>query len=269
MINRLLLTLAVGLLQACSSAPQRSEQTAATAEKPVSAKQAFWASGVESGNESGGGEKGLMVVKQTPDETKHKKSSGSGTVEHYQGLSYWIERSNGNGFQRVTATSDFHNGDRIRFFVRSNRSGYLYMVTRGVSGRTAYLYPTKTSESEYIEAGKDYRIPQQDAIVFDNQAGTEEVWLFLSDNPLRTNREQNGAAPTTIASNQCGSKDLILSSPDSAVNQCGPSLVGGNAKDIMIEDDSHSEQPGGYGVMDGENFDKGAMLSLKLQLRHK
>lgn len=269
MNNRLLLALTIGLLQACSSTPQRNLQTTAATKQPISAKQAFLASGIDNTTETGGGEKGLMVVKQMPAEAKRKKSSASGAVEHYQGLSYWIERSNGNGFQRVTGASEFHNGDRIRFFVRSNRSGYLYIVTRGVSGRTAYLYPTKTTESEYIEAGKDYRIPQQDAIVFDNQPGTEEVWLFLSDTPLSTNRDETGAAPTTLASNQCGSKDLMLSSPDSAVNQCGPTLVGGNAKDIMIEDDSQSEQPGGYGVMTGENFDKGAMLSLKLQLRHK
>lgn len=252
------------LIQGCSSQPPVAVAEPQTA-VPTSAKQAFW-------SESGANSKGLMVVTPSASESKQKTAANASTVaaSHYQGLTYWIERSKGGAFQRVTASTEFHQGDRIRFKLRANRSGYLYVVTRGVSGRTAYLFPTKASESEFIVAGQEYVIPKNDLIVFDHQAGTEEVWLFLSDKPLSADTDQASVASTsTIAANSCATKDLVLSSPDSAQSQCGPLKSGGNSKDILVEDDAQSNEPGGYSVMNAEQFDKGALLSLKLQLRHK
>lgn len=266
---RLTIITAVAMLQGCASAPQPETSTLASPRVPaISAKQAFLAE-TPRPEDKLAGEKGLVFVKQADTSVKpHKTPADANLVLHYQGLTYWIERSTGSGFQRVTAATEFFQGDQIRFHLRANRSGYLYMVTRGVSGRTSYLYPSKPNESEYIEAGKDYLVPRQGAIVFDNQSGTEDVWLFLSDKPLSAGNDETspGAGTPSIAANSCSSKDLLLNAPDAALGQCGP---GGNSKDILVEDDSHSEQPGGYGVMNSEQFDKGALLSLKLQLRHK
>lgn len=269
MRNIILGLCSIALLQSCSTTPKPTQhQTQATTvtTKTPSAKAMF----LESEDV---GSKGLSVVPQTSEpSSKHK--SEHGPITKYQGLSYWIERIDRSDTHRVTASTVFHNGDRIRFHLRSNRSGYLYVVTQGSSGRSAYLFPSKISESEYIEANHDYTIPSQASIVFDAQPGKEVIWLFLSKQALPvSNSEQTSSQTGTpssnlVALNSCGSKDLLIASPESIQNQCGPK-TGGQAKDILIQDDTTTAEPTGYAVISQQQIEQGAMLTLKLELRHE
>lgn len=264
------------LLQGCTSSVKPSQEAAPTYangsnEKP-SAKDMFL-------DDGGAGAKGLSVVAQDSDantsSSKNRQSNHvGGPVTKYQGLSYWIEKVGRSDTQRVTASTVFHNGDRIRFHLRSNRSGYLYVVTQGTSGRSSYLFPTKAGESEYIEANRNYTIPSQAAIVFDAHPGKEVIWLFLSKQPLPVDgtaqaaAQGNAVSSNVVALNNCGSKDLLIASPEAIQNQCGPKS-GGQSKDILVEDDTSTAEAAGYAVMPQEQIEQGAMLSLKLELRHE
>lgn len=258
--------LAVALLPACSTTPKTADNSASSTAAPVSAKDIFLAD-----NDSGA--KGLSVVRTASDAkpTARKNANSEQNFTTYQGVSYWIERLTPSGSQRVTASSTFHNGDRIRFHVQTNRPGYLYVVAQGSSGRSTYLFPTSAAENEFIQANTTYTIPSQAAIVFDAQPGQEVVWLFVSKQPLpaKTSADKTGGTPNTqLALNSCASKDLLLQSPDSLQNQCG-TAPGGQAKDILIQDDIGSAAPAGYAVIPQQQMEQGAMLSLRLVLRHE
>lgn len=263
----------IALLQACATTTQPSLEPAPTLAndniEKRSAKDLFL-------EDAGPTSKGLSVVAQDNESrTSRKRQSDhvGGPVSKYQGLSYWIEKVGGGDAQRVTASTVFHNGDRIRFHLKSNNAGYLYVVTQGTSGRSSYLFPTKAGESEYIEANRNYTIPSQASIVFDAHPGKEVIWLFLSNKPLPVGGSgqavgQSGAASNNVlALNTCGSKDLLVTSPEAIQNQCGPGS-GGRAKDILVQDDTSGAEPAGYAVMPQEQIEQGAMLSLKLELRH-
>lgn len=276
MEKSILILCIIALLQACTTTTRPAQEAAptfATDHNKPSAKS-FFLEG------DGATSKGLSVVPQDSDANsshaskKRQTSNATGLISKYQGLSYWIERVGRDDNSRVTASTTFHNGDRIRFHLRSNRSGYLYVVAQGSSGRSAYLFPTKAGESEYIEANRNYTIPSQAAIVFDAQPGKEVIWLFLSKQPLPvggaepSSSQLNSGSANVLALNSCGSKDLLIESPDSIQAKCGPKS-GGQAKDILVEEDTSNAEPAGYAVMPQEQIEQGAMLSLKLELRHE
>jgi hypothetical protein len=253
------------LLQCCTTTkPTQQPPTSADNHETLSAKEMFLESNEDVGS------KGLSVVQQNNEPSADKRKPDHGPITKYQGLSYWIERIGHDKFQRVTSSTIFHDGDRIRFHLRSNRSGYLYVVAQGTSGRSLYLFPTKTGESEYIEANRNYDIPSQGSITFDTHPGTEVIWLFLSKQPLPVSglAQSGNVSSNPIALNSCGSKDLLIASPESIQTQCGPKN-GGQAKDILIQDDTSAADPAGYAVMSKDQLDQGAMLSLKLELRHE
>jgi hypothetical protein len=185
-------------------------------------------------------------------------------------LSYWIERLNpGGGIQRVSASSVFHSGDRIRLHVRSNRPGYLYVVNQGSSGRGSYLYPASANASEYVESGRIYQVPVSGNIRFDSQPGQEIVWLFLSQRPLpvetsaQPQMRPSGGDFRQASYNPCGSKDLVVESPDTLQNTCGA-----GSKDLMLEDDSQGTEPATKVSLPAEVTEKGQILALRLILRH-
>lgn len=257
----------VVLLQCCSTTqPNQQPRTTVITDRTPTAKELFFEA-------EDVGSKGLSVVQQKDEPSTGKHKQEHGAVSKYQGLSYWIERIGHDSFQRVTSSSVFHDGDRIRFHLRSNRSGYLYAVAQGTSGRSLYLFPSKAGESEYIEANRNYDIPSQGSITFDTHPGKEVIWLFLSKQPLPVSGlEQSdstgGASGNALALNSCGSKDLLIASPEALQTQCGPKS-GGQAKDILLQEDSSAADPANYALISKDQLDQGAMLSLKLELRHE
>ena len=200
-----------------------------------------------------------------------RQERSSSLVASSHGLSYWIERlSPSGGVQRVSASTLFHSGDRIRIHVRTNRPGYLYVVNQGSSGRGSYLYPASANANEYVEPSRVYQIPTSGNIVFDNQPGQEIVWLFLSQRPLPVdNAPQSQIKPSGERSfkqasyNPCGSKDLVVEAPDELQSSCGA-----GSKDLALEDDNQSTEPATKVTFPSEVAEKGQILALRLVLKH-
>jgi len=81
----------------------------------------------------------------------------------------------------------FGPDDRLRVTVLSPQSGYLYMVSEGPeprAGRPSYnvLYPRATggSGSAWLAAGQQVQMPQTSWFLFDEQTGTESLWLVFA-----------------------------------------------------------------------------------------
>jgi Protein kinase domain/Domain of unknown function (DUF4384) len=84
-------------------------------------------------------------------------------------------------------TTEFHNGDSIRLVFESNTDGYLYVVEEGTSGRWIVLFPDARINGgrNQIEKFKDYKIPSAEGVfTFNERAGTERLFVFLSKEPL-------------------------------------------------------------------------------------
>jgi hypothetical protein len=104
------------------------------------------------------------------------------------GLRYSVLKRNAAGkFEEVDADATFHSGDRIRVQVDTNTRGYLYIVAQGSSGTWKVLFPSAevAGGSNLIQRGESRVVPAGDRgqFVFDQQAGTEKLFVVLSRQP--------------------------------------------------------------------------------------
>ena len=104
------------------------------------------------------------------------------------GIRYSILKRNAAGeYQEVDVESTFHSGDRIRLEAQANSTGYLYVVAQGSSGAWQVLFPARevAGGSNQVHRGETRLVPGGNAgqFVFDEQAGTEKLFLVLSRQP--------------------------------------------------------------------------------------
>ncbi len=129
------------------------------------------------------------------------------------GLRYWIELKRKDKTTQVSNKESFYSGDRIRFHVRPNIDGYAYILLRsGSRGEQNVLFPdTRTGEDNQVVHGRDYELPADGFLTFDQNPGTEKLTLLLSRKPIDAQAflSKPNADPTMIASSDSGSKDLI------------------------------------------------------------
>ena len=71
-----------------------------------------------------------------------------------------VEKQEGAAWHAMNAATVFASGDRLRFRVSTNFSGFLYVMNHGTSGGYELLFPrADTGSDNRIEAGKDYIVP--------------------------------------------------------------------------------------------------------------
>ncbi|MBU6455133.1 MAG: DUF4384 domain-containing protein [Cyanobacteria bacterium REEB67] len=173
---------------------------------PVSApaQEAYAADGQPSDGKKMDGAKGLFF------EQLEKPSESLNT-----GLRYWIEMKRDGVTQRVSNKMQFKSGDSIRFHVRSNINGYAYiLLSSGSRGEQSVLFPDeKAGESNKLDRTREYVLPQDGYLTFDENPGTEKLTLLLSRTPIDAQaylaKPSGTKEVTLIASAQTGSKDLV------------------------------------------------------------
>lgn len=71
-----------------------------------------------------------------------------------------LERQEGGRWNAVDPGMVFERDDRVRFRIRANFHGRLYVMNYGTSGAYSLLFPREeTGQDNRIEAGKEYRVP--------------------------------------------------------------------------------------------------------------
>lgn len=71
-----------------------------------------------------------------------------------------LEKKDGDAARSVDPGLVFQQDDRVRFRLRTNFDGYLYVMDQSTSGGYTLLFPTdETGKQNRIEAGKDYTVP--------------------------------------------------------------------------------------------------------------
>jgi hypothetical protein len=98
------------------------------------------------------------------------------------GLKYTILKQVDNQPLEVAPDTVFHAGDRIRFSVEPNGPGYLYIVRQGSSGTWEPVFPSQeiADSSNRVEGWHAYMMPPKSRLVFDQQTGTEKIFIVLS-----------------------------------------------------------------------------------------
>ncbi len=105
------------------------------------------------------------------------------------GLRYRLTRLTADGVEGDVdaSTTTFHSGDRVRFTFEANINGYLYVVQRGSSGRWTVLFPGPRINGGKNTVGRlaQYQVPSNDWFLFDDNPGKEELFVFLSREPMQ------------------------------------------------------------------------------------
>lgn len=141
------------------------------------------------------------------------------------GLRYAVQRKLLNGqWLDVAPDSVFHSGDHIRVTVTANAAGYLYIIQQGSSGAWTPLYPPAGDSIPVprVETGKSLTIPEEGSFLFNDQPGTEALFLLFSTQPLSSLSEERQASRGSLddtsvsAIRKVYSRDLIVESLDEA-----------------------------------------------------
>jgi hypothetical protein len=99
---------------------------------------------------------------------------------------YTIQRKNSGGkFEDASVDSVFRSGDRVRVTIESNDNAYLYIVQQGSRKTWNVLFPAPDINDgvNAVKANSKITIPSEHAFSFDEQPGTENVYIVLSRKP--------------------------------------------------------------------------------------
>jgi serine/threonine protein kinase len=120
-----------------------------------------------------------------------------GTKATALNLSYWIDvqkyrdgKPYGAPF-RLPGEVIFEKDYRIWLGVSSPLPGYLYVVNEGPQSAPSrpdynllFPLPTKNDGAPLLQAGREVKIPEEGSMRFDDQEGTERLWLIYSARPV-------------------------------------------------------------------------------------
>jgi hypothetical protein len=98
-------------------------------------------------------------------------------------LKYTISKRMADGqYQEIDTESVFRSGDRIRITVEPNDTAYLYIIQQGSSKTWDVLFPREEihNGSNRVERNQRYTLPSETAFYFDEQPGTEKLFILLS-----------------------------------------------------------------------------------------
>jgi len=150
-------------------------------------------------------------------------ASGAAPSAAPTGLRYRLtQAATGGGETDVDpAKAVFKSGDRVRFAFESNIDGYLYVVQEGSSGRWTVLFPSPEINNgrNAIRHSEEYLVPPDGWFAFDANPGTEQVFVFLSKEPMSelpgfdkpvTRRESLNASVVESLQNSIRSRDLTF-----------------------------------------------------------
>lgn len=166
------------------------------------------------------------------------KQKSDPTVVLNTGLQYWIELKRSGKTQSVSNKFAFRSGDSIRIHVIPNTDAYGYVILKeGSRGEQSVLFPdSRFHDDNKLKANKDYALPQDGFMTFDQNPGTEKLILLLSRKSLEANKylKDKTHKHVIIASNKDGSKDLI---PGSVVMAYSEADVSSGAPTIQAAAD--------------------------------
>ena len=172
------------------------------------------------------------------------------------GIKYRILRREADGGARaVDPATLFRSGDRIRFAFEPNVDGFLYVIQRGSTGRWSVLLPHPLIDggSNAVRGFGEVTIPPEGWFRFDENPGTEQVFVYLSREPLTA--LPWGGGPVAVA--QSVEEPTVIELANSV-----------KARDLVFEKEDAPEGAGAaaWVVNQGE---VGSAVAWTVELRHR
>ncbi len=101
------------------------------------------------------------------------------------GLKCTIKKLTDGEMTAVPADTVFHAGDKIQLEVQANSPGYLYIIAKGSSGTWKPMFPSSDVEdgNNHVDGWHSYTLPPKSRMVFDQQTGTERIFIVFSREP--------------------------------------------------------------------------------------
>jgi hypothetical protein len=167
------------------------------------------------------------------------------------GLRYSVGRIQaGEPLREVPVDSVFHSGDSVGIAVQPNESAFLYVISRGASGKWQVLFPQQelNGGDNWVEGGKRFELPGNErAWTFDSQKGTEKLFVVLSrkevddlekliydlNEPAKAAPRKPVEHPKAPATRTDAAKPLLLSQSASPIDDA---LVGRLRSQVLARD---------------------------------
>ena len=105
------------------------------------------------------------------------------------GIKYRVLRRGADGTPvEVDPDTMFQSGDRIRFAFEPNIDGFLYVIQQGSTGRWSVLlpHPLINGGRNTVTRFGEVAIPPEGWFRFDENPGSEQVFVYLNKEPLTT-----------------------------------------------------------------------------------
>lgn len=130
-----------------------------------------------------------MAPPQTAQQKKREPKAGAAVIPvvHNLGLRYnvmLIDAASGAA-QPADPERKFRRGECLALEFEANRSGYLYVLSQGSSGRWQALFPSAEmpDESNIVRARTRVRVPASHCFQIEDPPGVERMFVVLSRNP--------------------------------------------------------------------------------------
>lgn len=173
----------------------------------------------------------------------------SSTTYPALGLKYSVFQYASGKRLPVDPDQTFHSNEHIQLTMEVSSPGYLYVVSRGASGKWSTLFPDSEAEPEanHLTPGRTYRMPpgETSVITFYEPAGKEQLFLFLSRQPIHSSEDlmmqMSGEKGVKATSTPARAAEPVME----AMNRLGDSdinrLTKVYARDLIIEKASSSD----------------------------
>ena len=121
-----------------------------------------------------------------------------------------LERRAGNTWQIIDPGLVLAQDDRVRFRMRANFDGYLYVTNHGSSDTYQQLFPREeTGQNNKITAGREYVIPATEgSFRIAGRAGYDVTYWLMSPVPLGADKAPPSPAPLSTLLPRCDDEIL-------------------------------------------------------------
>jgi hypothetical protein len=154
-----------------------------------------------------------------------------------------VELRAGGDWKTVDPATIFDTGAQVRFRVKTNFAGYLYVMNQGTSGAYTLLYPREdTGNQNRVEPGREYVVPATSgAFRITGPPGQDIVyWMVtpLDIAPQSGDRSRPGYVPLPPAPAPGTKMNTLLPRCDDAVLRARGDCVDSSAGPHKVEDAS-------------------------------
>lgn len=206
----------------------------------------------------------LAALPPKPERTEFKNKIASQTSPQ---INFWIELNRNGKTYRCNNKMAFKSGDAIRFHLIPGSDGYAYLVMQaGTTGKSDVLFPNKAYGTQnHLKQGKDYPIPAEGWMQFDEHPGTEQLGLVFATQAVDVTPEslKNRTLTAFVSPDQSGAKDLCPTRMKLSWDDPAPTLI---PDDFSAVAQVHNSTDSSLVRLMSNGV--GSMVSASIQLEH-